>query len=94
MSHLRLETAAPLRGSHAYAVVFRQTFGGVVSADGMVTVTVAERQARLERRLRLVEPSTPDAGADGQLVPLTPLSAWQHAAQATGAHVGPPPRSA
>ena len=86
VSHLRLETAAPLRGSDAYAVVFRQTFGGVVSADGMVTVTVAG--ARHGWNVVYASSSlTPDAGLTGART-LTPLSAWQHAAQATGAHVG------
>src|SRR5580765_3720465 len=37
---LRVLTAAPLRGSKAHAVSFRQTFGGALSADGVVTVTV------------------------------------------------------
>jgi hypothetical protein len=38
--HLRVATAAPLRGSRVHAVVFRQTFGGVLSADGFATVAV------------------------------------------------------
>ena len=85
VSHLRLDTAAPLRGSHAYAVVFRQTFGGVVSADGMVTVTVVS--AKHGWNVVYASSSlTPDAGLTGARA-LTPLSAWQHAAQATGAHV-------
>ena len=80
VSHLRLDTAAPLRGSHAYAVVFRQTFGGVVSADGMVTVTVAS--AKHGWNVVYASSSlTPDAGLTGARA-LTPLSAWQHAAQA------------
>jgi hypothetical protein len=86
VTHLRLDTAAPLRGSHAYAVVFRQTFGGVLSADGMVTVTVV----RASHGWNVVYASsslTPDTGLTGRRV-LTPLAAWRNAARATGARVG------
>lgn len=87
VSHLRLDTAAPLRASHAYAVVFRQTFGGVLSTDGMVTVTVV-RAAHGWKVVYASSSLTPDTGLTGRRA-LTPLAAWKHAARATGARVGP-----
>jgi hypothetical protein len=86
VNHLRLDTAAPLRGSHVYAVVFRQTFGGVLSADGMVTVTVV-RAAHGWNVVYASSSITPDTALTGSRS-LTPLAAWRHAALATGARVG------
>jgi extracellular elastinolytic metalloproteinase len=86
VSHLRLDTAAPLRGSRVHAVVFRQTFGGVVSADGFATVTVV----RAKHSWKVVYASsnlTPDAAVTGNRV-LQPVAAWRHAARAAGAQVG------
>jgi extracellular elastinolytic metalloproteinase len=83
---LRLDTATPLRGSRAHAVVFRQTFDGVLSADGMVTVTVVP--ARHGWNVVYASSSlAPDTIVTGSRV-LTPLAAWRHAARATGAQVG------
>jgi extracellular elastinolytic metalloproteinase len=86
VDHLRLDSAAPLRGSHVYPVVFRQTFGGIVSVDGMVTVTVV----RAQRGWNVVYASsslTPDTALTGSRA-LTPLAAWRQAARATGAPAG------
>src|SRR5262245_28575751 len=81
--HLRLATAAALRGSRAHAVAFRQTFGGVLSADGVATVTVL----RAKRGWRVVYASsslTPDTLVTGTRV-LRPVAAWRAAARAAGA---------
>ena len=52
---LRVATAAPLRGApNVHAVTFRQTFGGVLSADGRRHGHGGASARRLERRLRLV----------------------------------------
>jgi len=86
VSHLRLDTAAPLRGSRVHAVVFRQTFGGVVSADGFATVTVV----RARHGWKVVYASSnlaPDTAVTGRRR-LRPVAAWRHAALAAGARVG------
>ncbi|HKD34595.1 MAG TPA: M36 family metallopeptidase [Gaiellaceae bacterium] len=81
--HLRLETAAPLRGSRVHAVVFRQVFGGVLSADGLVTVTVV--QAKHAWRVVYASSTlTPDTAATGKRL-LRPVEAWRRAAHAAGA---------
>src|SRR6266542_657910 len=85
VSPLRLDTAAPLRGSRSYAVVFRQTFGGVLSADGIATVTVV----RAKDGWNVVYASsslTPDTAVTGKRV-LGPVAAWRQAARAAGARV-------
>ena len=86
VSHLRLDTAAPLRGSRVHAVTFRQTFGGVLSADGFVTVTVV----RAKHTWKVVYASSnlaPDTAVTGKRL-LRPATAWRHAAIAAGARVG------
>ena len=86
VSHLRVETAAPLRGSRSYAVVFRQTFGSALSADGIATVTVV----RTKHAWKVVYASsslTPDTAVTGKLA-LRPVAAWRRAARATAARVG------
>lgn len=85
VSHLRVTDAAPLRGSRVHAVVFRQTFGGALSADGVATVTVVPAK----HGWRVVYASSslaPDAAATGARV-LKPVAAWEQAARATGAKV-------
>jgi extracellular elastinolytic metalloproteinase len=84
--HVRLATAAPLRGSRVHAVTFRQAFGGVLSADGFVTVTVA--QAKHAWKVVYASSSlSPDTAVTGRRL-LRPVSAWRHAAIAAGARVG------
>jgi extracellular elastinolytic metalloproteinase len=86
VSHLRLDTAAPLRGSRVHAVVFRQAFGGVLSADGFATVTVV----RASHGWKVVYASSslaPDTAVSGQRL-LRPIAAWRHAAIAAGARAG------
>ena len=86
VSHLRLDTAAPLRGSRAHAVTFRQTIGGVLTADGFVTVTVV----RAKRSWKVVYASSnlaPDTAVTGKRL-LRPAAAWRHAAIAAGTRVG------
>jgi extracellular elastinolytic metalloproteinase len=81
--HLRVATAAPLRGSRVHAVVFRQTFGGVLSADGVATVTVV----RAKHAWKVVYASsnlTPDTIVTGKRL-LRPVVAWRKAARAAGA---------
>ncbi len=85
VSHLRLETSAPLRGSRVHAVSFRQTFDGVLSADGVVTVTVVK--AKHSWKVVYASSSlTPDTKVTGRRV-LRPVAAWRQAARATGAKV-------
>jgi extracellular elastinolytic metalloproteinase len=80
---LQVDTAAPLRGApDVHAVTFRQTFGGVLSADGLATVTVV----RSHGAWNVVYASsslTPDLGLTGRRV-LTPTAAWAKAAGAAG----------
>ncbi len=81
--HLRLATAAPLRGSRVHAVVFRQTFGRVLSADGIATVAVV----RAKHSWKVVYASsslTPDTVVTGKRL-LRPVAAWRAAARAAGA---------
>ena len=81
--HLRLATAAPLRGSRVHAAVFRQTFGGVLSADGIATVAVV----RAKHSWKVVYASsslTPDTVVTGKRL-LRPVAAWRAAARAAGA---------
>jgi hypothetical protein len=83
--HLRLVTAAPLRGSRVHAVVFRQTFGGVLSADGLATVAVV----RAKHGWKVVYASSslaPDTAVIGKRL-LRPVAAWRQAARAAGARV-------
>jgi len=85
VAHLRVMTAEALRGTHHrdYAVVFRQMFAGVPSADGVATVSVV----RIKHHLNVVYVSsslTPDAGRLTGKRALTPLAAWRRAAQAAG----------
>jgi extracellular elastinolytic metalloproteinase len=84
--HLRVATAAPLRGSRVHAVVFRQTFGGVLSADGLATVAVV--RAKLSWKVIYASSSlAPDTTVTGKRL-FRPVSAWRHAAIAAGARVG------
>jgi len=88
VAHLRVMTAEALRGTHHrdYAVVFRQMFAGVPSADGVATVSVV----RIKHHWNVVYVSsslTPDAGRLTGKRALTPLAAWRRAAQAAGYRV-------
>jgi extracellular elastinolytic metalloproteinase len=85
VSHLRLANAAPLRGRRVHAVVFRQTFGGALSADGVATVTVVH--AKQGWKVAYASSSlTPDGAVTGARI-LQPVAAWRHAALAAGARV-------
>jgi hypothetical protein len=105
--HLRRATAAPLRGSRVHAVVFRQTFGGVLSADGVATVTVV----RAKHGWKVVYASsslTPDTVVTGKPCsvrpprggtrPLRPAHGWARwrlsARPRTGRSASPPRASA
>lgn len=82
---LRALTAAPLRGTRAHAVSFRQTFGGMLSADGVVTVTVV----RAKTGWKVVYASS-SLARDQAIVgrrSLSPVHAWVKAANAAGIHV-------
>ena len=86
VSHLRLMTAAALRGApNFHAVSFRQAFGQQLSADGVVTVAVLKAK-RSWRVLYASSSLTPDAPLTGKQK-LSPLSAWLHAARAAGIRV-------
>ena len=75
-----------MRGSRVHAVTFRQAFGGVLSADGFVTVTVV--QAKHAWKVVYASSSlSPDTAVTGRRL-LRPVSAWRHAAIAAGARVG------
>jgi hypothetical protein len=85
VKQLRLLTAAPLRGSKAHAVSFRQTFGGALSADGVVTVTVVQTKTAW----KVVYASSSlarDQAVTGKRS-LSPVGAWVKAANAAGIHV-------
>jgi hypothetical protein len=87
--HLRLMSAEAMRGAPWFhAVSFRQAFGGVLSADGVVTVAVV-RGKHAWKVLYASSSLTPDAPLTGAQT-LTPLSAWLHAARAAGIHVKAP----
>ena len=86
VSHLRLMTAAALRGApNFHAVSFRQAFGQQLSADGVVTVAVLKAK-RSWKVLYASSSLTPDAPLTGKQK-LSPLSAWLHAARAAGIRV-------
>ena len=84
--HLRLMSAEAMRGApNFHAVTFRQAFGRVLSADGVVTVAVV----KAKRGWKVVYASsslTPDASLTGSQK-LSPLSAWLRAARAAGIRV-------
>ncbi len=85
VKHLRVLTAAPLRGSKAHAVSFRQTFGGALSADGVVTVTVVPAKTGWK-----VVYASSSLARDQAVVgkrSLSPVHAWVKAANAAGIHV-------
>ena len=85
VKHLRVLTAAPLRGSKAHAVSFRQTFGGALSADGVVTVTVVPAKTGWK-----VVYASSSLARDQRVVgkrALSPVGAWVKAANAAGIHV-------
>jgi hypothetical protein len=82
---LRVLTAAPLRGSKAHAVSFRQTFGGALSADGVVTVTVVP--ARTGWKVVYASSSLARDQAVTGKRSLSPVHAWIKAAHAAGIHV-------
>ena len=78
-------TAAPLRGSKAHAVSFRQTFGGALSADGVVTVTVVPAKTGWK-----VVYASSSLARDQAVVgkrSLSPVHAWVRAANAAGVQV-------
>ena len=84
--HLRLMTAESMRGApNVHAVSFRQAFGRVLSADGVVTVAVVKTK-HAWKVLYASSSLTPDAGLSGKQK-LSPLSAWLRAARAAGIHV-------
>jgi hypothetical protein len=84
VAHLKLMTATPLRGaSRFHAVVFRQSFGGVLSADGVATVAVVHTR----HGWNVVYASStlaPDAARVSGKRVLTPLQAWARAARGAG----------
>jgi hypothetical protein len=85
VKHLRVLTAAPLRVSKAHAVSFRQTFGGALSADGTVTVTVVPAKTGWK-----VVYASSSLARDQRVVgkrALSPVGAWVKAADAAGIHV-------
>jgi len=82
---LRVLTAAPLRGSKAHAVSFRQTFGGALSADGVVTVTVVP--AKTGWKVVYASSSLARSQAVVGTRTLSPVGAWVKAANAAGIHV-------
>ena len=85
VKHLRVLTAAPLRGSKAHAVSFRQTFGGMLSADGVVTVTVVP--AKTGWKVVYASSSLARDQAVTGKRSLSPVHAWVKAADAAGIHV-------
>ena len=90
--HLRLMTAEAMRGApNFHAVTFRQAFGRVLSADGVVTVAVVKAK-RSWKVLYASSSLTPDAALRGKQA-LSPLSAWLHAARAAGIRVKAPDAS-
>jgi hypothetical protein len=85
VTHLKLLTSVALRGSKSHAVSFRQTFGGALSADGVVTVTVV----RAKTSWKVVYASSSlahDQAVTGKRS-LSPVHAWVKAANATGLQV-------
>jgi len=90
VAHLRVMTAEALRGTHHrdYAVVFRQMFAGVASADGVVTVSVV-RAVHGWNVVYVSSSLTPDASRLTGKRTLTPVAAWLKAAQAAGYRVSP-----
>lgn len=85
VKHLRVLTTAPLRGSKARAVSFRQTFGRALSADGVVTVTVVPAKTGWK-----VVYASSSLARDQAVVgtrSLSPVHAWVKAANAAGIHV-------
>ena len=85
VKNLRVLTSAPLRGSKAHAVSFRQTFGDALSADGVVTVTVV--QAKTGWKVVYASSSLARDQAVVGKRSLSPVRAWIKAASAAGIHV-------
>jgi extracellular elastinolytic metalloproteinase len=86
---LRLMNAESMRDAPWFHVVsFRQAFGNVLSADGVVSVSVVK--AKSTWKVVYVSSSlTPDAQLTGRRA-LSPLAAWLRAARATGIHISAP----
>jgi extracellular elastinolytic metalloproteinase len=84
---LELHSAAPLRGArHDYVVVFRQTFGGVASADGLVTVGLVGSKRAGWKITYASSSLARDAKLAGP-VRLGPVAAWARAARAVGLRI-------
>src|SRR3954447_11927229 len=83
-SSLELVTQAPLRGTkNDHAVVFRQSFGGVLSLDNMLSLSVVG-SAKAGWKIAYVSSSlVPSSKLHGK-TKLSPLAAWTRAAKAAG----------
>src|SRR3954447_13205720 len=83
-SSLELVTQAPLRGTkNDHAVVFRQSFGGVLSLDNMLSLSVVG-SAKAGWKIAYVSSSlVPSSKLHGK-TKLSPLAAWTRAARAAG----------
>ena len=68
---------------HDYAVVFRQTFGGLLSSDGVVTVSVVGSKAHGWRIVYVSSSLAPSSALHGK-AKLSPIAAFVRAARATG----------
>ncbi|MGZ4310189.1 MAG: hypothetical protein ACXVRG_12735, partial [Gaiellaceae bacterium] len=68
VAHLRVMTAEAMRGTHHrdYAVVFRQMFGKVASADGVATVSVVRTKHGGWNVVYVSSTLTPDARLTGK----------------------------
>jgi hypothetical protein len=79
---LRLVSAASMRGApNDRAVLFRQTFGGVVSADGLVTVGVVGPKRAGWKITYVSSTLTPGGSTLRGKRALSPLDAWTKAAR-------------
>ena len=84
-SSLRLFSAEAMRGAPTdRAVVFRQTFGGIASYDGFVTVGVVGTQRAAWKITYVSSTLTPGGGALRGTRTLSALDAWTKAARFTG----------
>jgi extracellular elastinolytic metalloproteinase len=86
--NLRLMTAEPMRGAPNFQVVtFRQAFGRLLSADGVVSVSVVKGKHGAWKVVYASSSLSPASALKGEQK-LSPLSAWLRAARAAGIHVG------
>ena len=84
LRNLRLVTAAPLRGTRTdHAVVFRQTFGGVLSDQQVAVEIVGSKQAGWKITYVSSSVARGTAALHG-LSRLSPLQAWTKAVSYTG----------